>query len=89
MDAIVLDELGYLPSSKNVGQLLFHLPSKTYKKTSTLITARLTFAKWPPIFGDAGMAPSLLDRMTHHCHIVETGEDSWRMKNDTLLRAFL
>jgi len=86
MDTIVLDELGYLPSSKNGGQLLFYLLSNIYEKTSTLITTDLAFGKWPQVFGDARMAPALPHRMTHHCNIVETGDDSWRTKNETLLR---
>jgi DNA replication protein DnaC len=86
MNTIVLEELGYLPSSKNGGQLLFHLLSITYEKTSTLITTNLTFWKWPQVFGDAKVATALPHRMTDHCHIVETGDDSSRTKNVTLLR---
>ena len=80
MDILVLDELGYLPFSQNGGQLIFHLLSKIHATTSLIITSNLIFSEWNNVFNDKKMTAALLDRVCHNCDIIETGNESYRMK---------
>jgi len=84
-ELVVLDEVGYVPFSQDGGRLLFNFISSKYERGSLIITSNLEFAKWTSVFGDEQLTVALLDRLTHHCHILEMNGDSYRFR-DSLKR---
>jgi DNA replication protein DnaC len=79
-DLLLIDELGYLPIDPKASPLLFELFSNLYEKVSTIITTHLTFDEWSNIFGNLKATKAIIDRFTHHCLVLETGNISWRLK---------
>ncbi|MBE0599874.1 MAG: ATP-binding protein [Burkholderiaceae bacterium] len=80
LDLLILDELGYVPFSKEGAELLFQILAERYERGSVIITTNLGFADWTQVFGDANMTAALLDRLTHRAHIIECTWDSYRLK---------
>jgi DNA replication protein DnaC len=76
---LILDELGYVPFTAVGGELLFEVLSQRYERGSTLITSNLPFDEWTSVFGSERLTGALLDRLTHHVHILEMNGDSFRL----------
>lgn len=79
-ELLIVDELGYVPLSKTGGELLFETFSQRYERASTLVTSNLPFDEWTEVFGSERLTGALLDRLTHHVHILEMNGDSYRLK---------
>jgi DNA replication protein DnaC len=79
-ELLIVDELGFVPLSKTGAELLFEMLSQRYERGSTLITSNLPFAEWTEVLGSERLTGALLDRLTHHVHILEMNGDSYRLK---------
>ena len=86
-DLLIIDELGYVPLSKTGAELLFEIFSQRYEQGSTMVTSNLPFNEWTEILGSERMTGALLDRLTHHVHILEMNGDSFRLKQSKKQRA--
>jgi DNA replication protein DnaC len=86
---LIVDEIGYLPISKTGAMLFFQLIAKRYERASTVLTSNKSFEEWGEIFGDEAMAAALIDRLVHHCHIVNIRGNSFRMRHHADLRSAL
>lgn len=82
---LVVDEIGYLPTSRTGAMLFFQLMARRYETASTILTSNKGFEEWGEIFGDEVMAAALIDRLLHHCHIVSIRGNSYRMRHHTEL----
>jgi len=80
LDLVVLDELGFIPFSQNGAQALFTFCSELYERLALIITTNLKFADWVQVFGDERLTAALLDRLTHHAHIIELLGESYRFR---------
>ena len=85
-DLLIVDELGYVPLSKTGSELLFEIFSQRYEQASTLVTSNLPFNEWTEIFGSERLTGALLDRLTHHVHILELNGDSYRLQHSKKAR---
>lgn len=86
---LVVDEIGYLPISRTGAMLFFQLMSRRYETGATILTSNKRFDEWGEVFGDDVMAGALIDRLVHHCHIVNIRGNSYRMRQHTELYAML
>ena len=80
-ELLIVDELGFVPLSKTGAEMLFEIFSQRYERTSTLVTSNLPFAEWTEVLGSERLTGALLDRLTHHVHILEMNGESYRLKN--------
>jgi DNA replication protein DnaC len=81
LDLLVLDELGYVPTSKVGAELLFDVISTAYERTSVVVTTNLPFEQWTEVLGSERLVGATLDRLTHRCHILEATGDSYRLRD--------
>ena len=86
---LIVDEIGYLPISRNGAMLFFQVIARRYERASTVLTSNKGFEEWGEIFGDEVMAAALIDRLVHHCHIVNIRGNSYRMRHHAELRTVL
>ena len=86
-DLLIVDELGFVPLSKTGAELLFETFSQRYERSSTLVTSNLPFQEWTEILGSERLTGALLDRLTHHVHILEMNGDSFRLKHSRRKRS--
>jgi DNA replication protein DnaC len=87
LDLLVLDELGYVPASKAGAELLFDVIGTAYERTSVIVTTNLPFEQWPEVLGSERLTGAALDRLTHRCTILETGKESYRLRDARRRRA--
>jgi DNA replication protein DnaC len=80
LDLLIVDEVGFVPFTAEGARLLFQTFSERYLKGSLLVTSNLEFSRWLEVFGDERLTGALLDRLTHHCHVLEFNGDSFRFK---------
>ena len=86
---LIVDEIGYLPISRTGAMLFFQVIARRYERASTVLTSNKGFEEWGEIFGDEVMAAALIDRLVHHCHIVNIRGNSYRMRQHAELRSAL